>query len=495
MTTPNGQPRRVEFPPYALYEQRWGAGTPVALIHGLSGSSRWWARNIDALAEHHLVAAVDLVGFGSNRRFRVLPEIPPAFGEIAALVARWLETFGEPVHVIGHSMGGLLAIRLAAEHPELVRSLVLVNAAGMRFHLDPRPHVRPLPKPPYGGPGIARVLLPDFIRAGPASVAIAGARVVLAAVEAKMHELRVPALLVWGANDPLVPLLYGQAMQREIEGSRLVVIERAAHVAMWDAPEEFNAAALRFLEEVEAAPAREPPRPAFSWGVSGWTDGVAHRRAGGGRNVVFVHGLGMSSAYFRPLAAALFALGWDPIAPDLPGFGESVDAPPAGADEQARILAAWAEAQGIRDAVWVGHSIGCHVVRMLAQHRPDLVRVSVHIGPLWTRSGIPTIRLLSMLLLDGLREPLRLYRYVIPAYWRTGLARWWRTGRRFVRELKREPPQGLMLAGEHDPIPDRRRVTLTLVPGAHACNVSHPEEVAAAIGSFGLRRPEPPQST
>ena len=284
-------------------------------------------------------------------------------------------------------------------------------------------------------------------------------------------------------------------MQREIEGSRLVVIERAAHVAMWDAPEAFNAAVTTFLDEVDASPPAPPARPVFSWGVSGWTDGIAHRRAGRRRDAVLVHGLGMSSSYFEPLAAALFARGWEPIAPDLRGFGESVDARAEDAAGHARDLASWADREGIRDALWIGHSIGCHIVGRVAELRPDLVRAAVHIGPLWTTNPVPTFRLLGMLALDALREPMRLYRYVTPAYWRTGLARWWITGRRFIDELQREPPPGLMLAGEHDPIPDRRRVKLTLVPGAHACNVSHPDEVAAAIDAFALRRREPPPSS
>lgn len=468
---------RLEFPPYSLWETRTGAGTPVALVHGLSGSARWWSRNIDALAEQHLVAAVDLVGFGRNRRL-----VPPSFGEIASLLARWLETFGEPVHLVGHSMGGHLAIRVASEHPELVRSLVLVNAAGMPFRFDPLPHIRPLPHPPYGGPGIARVLLPDAMRAGPASIAVAGMRVVLADLRERMHAIRVPTLLVWGAGDPLVPVQYGEAMQREIADSRLVVIPTAAHVAMWDAPEEFNRIVLSFFDEIEARPASDSHTPAFGWGIAGWTNGIAHRQAGRNRDVVLVHGLGMSSRYFSRLARALYAHGFHPIAPDVPGFGESVNARAAGPDAHAEMLASWADAQGIRDAVWIGHSIGCNTVAHVARLRPDLVKRSVMIGPLWTRSRIPSLRMFAMLALDALREPLSLYKFVLPAYWRAGVARWWMTWRRYAPDVAAEPPRdALCIAGERDPIPDRRRVTITHVPGAHACIVSHPDDVVARM--------------
>jgi pimeloyl-ACP methyl ester carboxylesterase len=468
---------RLEFPPYSLWETRTGAGTPVALVHGLSGSARWWSRNVDALAEKHLVAAVDLVGFGRNRRL-----VPPSFGENASLLARWLATFGEPVHLVGHSMGGHFAIRVASEHPELVRSLVLVNAAGMPFRFDPLPHIRPLPRPPYGGPGIARVLLPDAMRAGPASIAVAGMRVVLADLRERMHAIRVPTLLVWGAGDPLVPVQYGEAMQREIPDSRLVVIPGAAHVAMWDAPEEFNRIVLSFFDEVETRPSSESHTPAFGWGIAGWTNGIAHRQSGPRRDVVLVHGLGMSSRYFSRLARALHARGFHPIAPDVPGFGESVNAPAAGPAEHAQMLASWADAQGIRDAVWIGHSIGCNTVAHLARVRPDLVRRSIMIGPLWTRTRFVSLRTFMMLALDALREPLSLYKFVLPAYWRVGFARWWMTWRRYAADVLTDPPaDAVFIAGERDPIPDRTRVEITHVPGAHACIVSHPEDVVDAL--------------
>ncbi|HEY0140649.1 MAG TPA: alpha/beta fold hydrolase [Thermoanaerobaculia bacterium] len=479
---------KLSFPPYTLTETRQGAGSPVALIHGLSGSTRWWGRNIDALAERHLVAAVDLVGFGSNRRFLGPPEVLPSFPEVTALLARWLETFGEPVHVVGHSMGGQIAIRLAAERPDLVRSLILVNAAGIPFQLHPLDHLKPLPKPPFGGPRIARVLIPDFLRAGPTSVAVASARVLLGDMRDAMHAIEVPTLLVWGENDPLVPLRYGEAMSREIANARLVVLPRAAHVAMWDAPEEFNRVALGFLDEVDRHHQREPHRGMFSWGICGFTDvdgkGIAHRQSGRNRDVVLIHGLGMSSAYFVRLAESLFTRGWSPIAPDLPGFGESADAPGAGPRDHARILAAWADSLGIRNAVWLGHSLGCNAVAHLARERPDLVRLGVYTGPLWSNHRHARLRLFAMLVLDALREPLALYRYVIRAYWRTGLWRWLRTWQKSADDVACRPDvptPNLFVSGQRDPITDRRCTSAIEVPGAHACLFSDPDAVAGLL--------------
>ena len=185
------------------------------------------------------------------------------------------------------------------------------------------------------------------------------------------------------------------------------------------------------------------------------------------------------AAYFVEFARALYERGWNPVAPDLPGFGESANAPPSGPDGHARILAAWADALGIRDAVWLGHSVGCNTVAHLAGMRPDLVRRAVYVGPLWTRRH--WTRVLFMLMLDALREPLGLYRFVIPAYWRVGLLRWWRTWRRFIPDLAVAPPEGVFLAGERDPLTDRTRVSVGSVPGAHACVFSHADEIAQRI--------------
>jgi pimeloyl-ACP methyl ester carboxylesterase len=163
-------------------------------------------------------------------------------------------------------------------------------------------------------------------------------------------------LLIWGEHDPFVPLRYARQMQEAIAGSRLVVLPKAGHVPMWETPAAFNETLLTFLREAEAIPHDPEARGAFGWGVAGWTEGIAHRQAGHRRDVVLVHGLGMSSAYFVRFARALYDRGFDPIAPDLPGFGESVNASPADPATHARQLAAWAERIGIRDALWIGHS-------------------------------------------------------------------------------------------------------------------------------------------
>jgi pimeloyl-ACP methyl ester carboxylesterase len=480
--------RQITLPPYRFWETRIGAGTPIVLIHGLGGSSDWWRHNVPVLAESHTVAAVDLVGFGRNRRFLRHSSLPLRFPEIAALLARWIESsFASPVHLVGNSLGGHVAIHLAAQRPDLVRSLTLVDSTGIPFAVNPRLHLESLAVP-RGWNTFVQVLARDLFRGGPTGVALARGRLLRDDARPLLRTLTMPVLLVWGESDPLVPLTYAEQIHAEVPQARLEVIPRAGHIPMWENPAVFNGKLLEFLSEVDLEQVHGDQRPAFSWGIAGWNDGIAHREAGRRRDIVLLHGLGMSSRYFDRFARSLFDRGWNPIAPDLPGFGKSDNAPAADPEEHARTLARWAETLGIRDAVWVGHSSGCNIAAHLARLRPDLVRASVWIGALWTGSRHPWPHFALRLTTDAFREPFALYGYLLPAYWRAGLLRWWQTFRRDLAEVTGElhrPETLLVLAGERDPIPDLQCLPATLVPGAHACFFSNPDAAAEAVSAFG----------
>jgi len=227
-----------------------GAGDQtVVLLHGLSGSSRWWQRNIPALAGSRRVVVPDVIGFGRSRapgRLPSLPALAESFGE-------WIATLGAgAIDLVGHSMGGQLAIHLAARQPEAIRRLVLVDAAGIPRERTARNLVRfayeAAPPGRWGDPRFLPVIWRDALVAGPFTV-LRGLRHVLQDdVRPLLPRITSPTLLVWGARDGLVPLEHGRAMRQAIPGSRLLVIQRAYHNCMVDRPEEFNDAVVRFLD-------------------------------------------------------------------------------------------------------------------------------------------------------------------------------------------------------------------------------------------------------
>ena len=227
----------------------------------------------------------------------------------------------EPAHVVGHSMGGHIAIHLAALRPDLIRSLTLVNATGVPFRVAPVEHIRNLFLP-RGLFGFLTVLAGDAFRAGPTSIALGFGRLIRDDARPLLRALTMPVLLLWGEHDPLVPVIYAKAMLREIPNARLEIVPQASHIPMWENAEAFNHSLLTFLSNI-SDDERGQARSLFAWPIRGWHEGIAHREAGRWRDVVLLHGLGMSSAYFARFARALFDRGWSPVAPDLRGFGDS----------------------------------------------------------------------------------------------------------------------------------------------------------------------------
>ncbi len=222
-----------------------GRGDPVVLVHGLSGSTRWWARNVPSLAEHYRVYLVNLPGFGALRfsgpRF--------VLAEATSWLLAWMEAVGlESAHLVGHSMGGYLCLKVAARRPEAVRRLVLVDPAGMPSHRTMLGHLGPLLlSARYARPTFLPVLVRDALYAGPFTLLRAARDLLAEDVRGDLRRVGAPTLLVWGERDPLIPPSVGDVMRAEIPASRLLVIEGAGHNPMFDRPKDFNGALLAFL--------------------------------------------------------------------------------------------------------------------------------------------------------------------------------------------------------------------------------------------------------
>lgn len=239
---------------YRVHWVEGGAGDEtVVLLHGLSGSSRWWRRNLEALCRGRRVILPDVIGFGRSRSPGPLPSIP----ELAEVLSRWLLTVTPDAapHLVGHSMGGHLAIHLAARHPEQVRRLVLVDAAGIPRARSPRTLLRLAyeagPPRRWGDPRFLPVIWADALVAGPFNILRGLHHILRDDVRPLLPLVHAPTLVVWGARDGLVPLEHGRALRGGIAGARLLVIDGAYHNPMVDRAAEFNAAVRRFLDGEE----------------------------------------------------------------------------------------------------------------------------------------------------------------------------------------------------------------------------------------------------
>jgi pimeloyl-ACP methyl ester carboxylesterase len=240
--------RQTQVGEFRIHSEHWGAGPPVVLLHGLSGSRRWWRFTAPALSRRYQVHVPELIGFGGSRRAARQPPIQ----EMAAVVDEWVGLMSsEPARLVGHSMGGQIAVHLAVEQ-RMPEQLVLVSASGL-----PRPWTvseasrfvaGALPPRAWGSPTFVPTIAADAVRAGPRALLLAIRHLLSDDVAPLLSRITCPTLLIWGALDPLVPVVQAEAMARQIRGSRLVVLPDAAHNSMADRPMEFNRTLLDFLD-------------------------------------------------------------------------------------------------------------------------------------------------------------------------------------------------------------------------------------------------------
>lgn len=225
-------------------------------------------------------------------------------------------------------------------------------------------------------------------------------------------------------------------------------------------------------------------------------------------SVVLVHGLVVSGSYFRPVAAHLD----DYVrlyVPDLPGFGRSVSHSGIWTIRQlAEGLAGWLDVHALRDVVLVSNSLGCQVLTVLAEQRPDLVRSLVLVAPTMD----PRARSLAGQIFRGAkdvpREALSLWGVWIPDLIRSGVRRALKTLYAGIRDpqqdrLSKIAAPVVLVGGGRDPIAPPEwvgamasslpRGRAIIIPGApHAMNYSHPRQLAriirVAVGMSGQDR-------
>ncbi|HEX9104911.1 MAG TPA: alpha/beta fold hydrolase [Polyangia bacterium] len=260
-----------------------GVGEPaIVLVHGLGSYMPVWQRNVDSLSARHRVVAIDLPGYGKSSKANY--DYSMAF--YARTVEGVIDRLGlRRVVLVGHSMGGQIALTHALRYPGRAERLVLVAPAGFeRFgrgegawlaEAVDKDYVAKTPAEAvyanvagnfYAMPKEARFMVDDRLRVvgGPDfdAYAYAVARSVYAMVHEpvidRLGDIRVPALVVFGEDDGLIPnpILHGGTTRAVAEGGtrllprgRLVMIPRAGHMVQFERPVEFDAALLDFLKE------------------------------------------------------------------------------------------------------------------------------------------------------------------------------------------------------------------------------------------------------
>jgi pimeloyl-ACP methyl ester carboxylesterase len=259
---------------------RWfvgGEGRPVVLLHGFGGAASNWIELAPELARGHRVVVPDLPGHGGSSPLPALPNLEPFADRVGLVLER---ESAQPAVLVGHSLGCLVALRLAMRSPALVRGLVLVSAAGIGSTTRRARYALALSSVIQPGRLIApfreRIARSRFLRAvvwgswatpdgtvisptatlglleGPAlhtDTASAGAALVDEDPRVELDRVRCPALVLWGARDPQVPVADGFEYARRL-GAPLRVFAGAGHLVIAERPEACLDAIRGFLDGI-----------------------------------------------------------------------------------------------------------------------------------------------------------------------------------------------------------------------------------------------------
>jgi pimeloyl-ACP methyl ester carboxylesterase len=259
----------------------------VLLVHGIASRAQQWERVMAELGEQAHVVAPDLLGHGSSAK----PRGDYSLGAHANGLRDLLDALGhERVTVVGHSLGGGIAMQFAYQFPQRVARLALVGAGGLGKEVTPLLRMATLP----GAELVLPVLTASWLRRGATSLGglLTRARVPLPEVvqeavagfdamgdpgarAAFVHTARsvvdplgqrvdarnrlhltahLPLLVVWGRRDGVIPLSHGTALAEAVEGARLEVFEQSGHFPHVTEPHRLARLLAEWLDDTPAAP-------------------------------------------------------------------------------------------------------------------------------------------------------------------------------------------------------------------------------------------------
>jgi 3-oxoadipate enol-lactonase len=248
-----------------------GAGPAVIFLHGIGGDAESWRPELEALAGHYRAIAWDMPGYGASPALAEMTFI--ALAEALKDLLDMLE-IGR-AHLVGHSIGGMVAQEFAAAFPQRVASLVLYATSPAFGKPDgdwQREFLEARLAPLDSGKSMAELapgIIKGLIGTNPDAQGVARATAAMSRVpedayraamqclvgfdrRAALQELAVPVLVLAGAEDDNAPARMMERMAARIPGARFEIVAGAGHIAHFERPEAFRAAVAGFLDTVAA---------------------------------------------------------------------------------------------------------------------------------------------------------------------------------------------------------------------------------------------------
>jgi len=265
-------------------------GVPIVFLHGFGAALTQWRANLQPLSMHHSIYALDLLGFGASEKASTEFRTQLWVEQVQAFCQSFI---GQPVVLVGHSLGALVALTATATHPDMMQGLVLLTLPASRQEVLPRvlqPFVQSIENA-FANPLLINLILqiarrPSFIRSALKQVYVNGQfvtddlvssfvqpafdrganRTLLKLVRSRtardfsddvrvlLQALQIPALLLWGEQDRIIPIQWGRHLKETNDHLTLVEIPNAGHCPYDEAAELVNQEILTWVERgLEAA--------------------------------------------------------------------------------------------------------------------------------------------------------------------------------------------------------------------------------------------------
>ncbi|MEV7375215.1 alpha/beta fold hydrolase [Streptomyces sp. NPDC090301] len=258
-----------------VHVEEAGERGPVLLcLHGIGSSSASFAPQLAELSAYARVVAWDAPGYARSPD----PEVPLTLDDFADTAARLIRQRGGSAHVLGVSWGGVIALRLAARHPDLVASVIVADsspgsgtdgtrAAGMRARAAELAELGPRAFAEARGPGLVSSgapagLVRRIVDTMAASVRLPGygyaaESMASADLRAELPAIAAPSLVLCGDQDRVTGVEAGQAIAGALHKTAFVIVKDAGHLANQEQPARFNAWVLSHLRITARIPEQE----------------------------------------------------------------------------------------------------------------------------------------------------------------------------------------------------------------------------------------------
>ena len=270
--------KSVNIPDFKIVYLDGGIGEPIIMLHGFGGDKDNWLRFAKYFTPGYRVIIPDLPGFGEssktdNAQYTILSQV-----EKLHVLARELKL--TDFHIIGNSMGGNIAGAFAAAHPEMVKTLGLFDAGGVKSPMKSELHLlmetginplivknaddydrllafnfyKPLPIPSF----VKRYLAEKAGKASEFNQKIfkESLETDFLLLESKLGMIKAPTLIVWGDSDRVIHISSVPVFEKKIKNARSVILKECGHLPMLEKPQETADAYKNFLKDKNTGDSR-----------------------------------------------------------------------------------------------------------------------------------------------------------------------------------------------------------------------------------------------